>query len=671
MGGKSERVVEYRTDPSVIEKMNKQYKEMMDIMIKDSQRRENELRKMIDEFTISQRKSEENREKLLLIIKESDEKHQKEIMEMMKTNQDNFLKLFNSKNSEELEKYKRECEENDRRSKLLEEQIENLKKENEKQYKEQEIKLQEAINNAKDEYEKKELERKQKEMQEKRLAEEKTFNEFQKLKEEYTTKEYEKIMNEFLKNELKFCQEEINKIIMDNIENFIESIFKIENIDNIILINLKEHIDKIIDNPSFLVEHLNILLLGPSGVGKSTLINTVFKQEICETKEGEPCTKGEPKYYSSEKSDGYEKYIRLADSRGIEKGEYGVQEVVNSATKFINYYLNKKNPDEFVHLIWYCITGTRFEKIEKESLIKLSELYTDNNLPIIVVYTMAWSNQQIPTIKKFLDNMVTPVSFKDIIAKKNVNTKLNITFPSYGVEDLINASINKAKNAIGSSCNTSLRKNCYNDIIKITSEKADKINEEIEKKIKHDINEIQIGTELSKMSNIIGQILIFIFLEYLKTQNNKGLKEESNEAISAFVKMYFDEVMKIYQNKLFEIVEKNAEIISNHLLDIQVQVIKRNKGNFDFSQQMNKEKIYQKEYSELNNRMRDLAEWICIKNAVRYLWKPINIMITNKLSVKYQKCIDDNEELKQKFDDYANKAFNQIGDNLKNLKVSE
>ena len=30
---------------------------------------------------------------------------------------------------------------NDRRSKLLEEQIENLKKENEKQYKEQEIKL--------------------------------------------------------------------------------------------------------------------------------------------------------------------------------------------------------------------------------------------------------------------------------------------------------------------------------------------------------------------------------------------------------------------------------------------------------------------------------------------------------------------------------------------------
>ena len=80
--------------------------------------------------------------------------------------------------------------------------------------------------------------------------------------------------------------------------------------------------------------------------------------------------------------------------------------------------------------------------------------------------------------------MASPVSFKDIIAKTYVNQKFNHTFHSYGVEDLINESINKAKNAIGSSCNTSLRKNCYNDVIKITRKKADKINEEIEKKLK-------------------------------------------------------------------------------------------------------------------------------------------------------------------------------------------
>ena len=152
MGGRSTRV-EYRTDTAALERMNKQHREWMEFMMKESQRREAELKKMMDEFSLSQRKNDENREKLLLIIKESDEKHQKEIMELMKTNQENFVKLFNSKNSEELEKYKQICEENDRKSKLLEEQIEKLKKQNDEQYKEQELKLQEAINNAKDEFE--------------------------------------------------------------------------------------------------------------------------------------------------------------------------------------------------------------------------------------------------------------------------------------------------------------------------------------------------------------------------------------------------------------------------------------------------------------------------------------------------------------------------------------
>ena len=106
MGGRSTRV-EYRTDTAAIERMNRQHKEMMEMMMKENKKREEELKKIMDDFMLSQRKNEENREKLLLIIKESDEKHQKDIMEMMKKNEENFIKLFNSKNSEELEKYKK------------------------------------------------------------------------------------------------------------------------------------------------------------------------------------------------------------------------------------------------------------------------------------------------------------------------------------------------------------------------------------------------------------------------------------------------------------------------------------------------------------------------------------------------------------------------------------
>ena len=54
MGGRSSKVV-YKTDPKVIERMNKQHKEMMDLMMKEAQRRENEMKKMMDEFVLSQK----------------------------------------------------------------------------------------------------------------------------------------------------------------------------------------------------------------------------------------------------------------------------------------------------------------------------------------------------------------------------------------------------------------------------------------------------------------------------------------------------------------------------------------------------------------------------------------------------------------------------------------
>ena len=55
MGGRSSKVV-YKADPKVIERMNKQHKEMMDLMMKEAQRRENEMKKMMAEFVLSQKK---------------------------------------------------------------------------------------------------------------------------------------------------------------------------------------------------------------------------------------------------------------------------------------------------------------------------------------------------------------------------------------------------------------------------------------------------------------------------------------------------------------------------------------------------------------------------------------------------------------------------------------
>ena len=38
------------------------------------------------------------------------------------------------------------------------------------------------------------------------------------------------------------------------------------------------------------------------------------------------------------------------------------------------------NVNDFVHCIWYCITGTRLEQIEIDTLIELSRIYKSNSI---------------------------------------------------------------------------------------------------------------------------------------------------------------------------------------------------------------------------------------------------------------------------------------------------
>ena len=52
-----------------------------------------------------------------------------------------------------------------------------------------------------------------------------------------------------------------------------------------------------------LVKHLNIILSGQTGAGKSSLINKILNligEKAVKTAIGVPCTMGEPKYYESE-----------------------------------------------------------------------------------------------------------------------------------------------------------------------------------------------------------------------------------------------------------------------------------------------------------------------------------------------------------------------------------
>ena len=60
------------------------------------------------------------------------------------------------------------------------------------------------------------------------------------------------------------------------------------------------------------ISKVSILVMGGSGTGKSTLVNSVFKKKIAESGAGRPTTKGIQEYNNS--------YLIVYDSEGYESG---------------------------------------------------------------------------------------------------------------------------------------------------------------------------------------------------------------------------------------------------------------------------------------------------------------------------------------------------------------
>eukprot|EP00761_Pharyngomonas_kirbyi_P001551 gb/GECH01001555.1/.p1 GENE.gb/GECH01001555.1/~~gb/GECH01001555.1/.p1 ORF type:complete len:428 (+),score=75.42 gb/GECH01001555.1/:1-1284(+) len=103
----------------------------------------------------------------------------------------------------------------------------------------------------------------------------------------------------------------------------------------------------------------NILLLGGSGAGKSSLVNTVFGRRLAEIGEGKPITK------SYQRFDSKETPVVIYDSRGIEHGT-AEDQFVNDTKRFFKSIRARESPEHHIHVVWYLIdlTQARFQSFE-------------------------------------------------------------------------------------------------------------------------------------------------------------------------------------------------------------------------------------------------------------------------------------------------------------------
>lgn len=177
----------------------------------------------------------------------------------------------------------------------------------------------------------------------------------------------------------------------------------------------------------------NVLIIGKSGVGKSSLLNYIFGSEVAETGAGRPITKKGIYPHTYKVNSAF--HVNIYDTWGLE---------ANKATKWKKIILdeinkhNCMNINEWFHTIMYCISA-KSARIEDFEIAIIKELIESNNR-VVIALTHCDVNNVDNAIKE-ARRMLTSIGVKgkDIIEICSVGKKLlsgKVTEP-YGKNELM------------------------------------------------------------------------------------------------------------------------------------------------------------------------------------------------------------------------------------------
>ena len=167
--------------------------------------------------------------------------------------------------------------------------------------------------------------------------------------------------------------------------------------------------DEIKENYSSLTT-LNVVVIGKTGVGKSTLINSVFGENVAEVGLGRPVTQ------SIRKLEKEGTPLAIYDTPGLElQGDHSAENLLEQVTNLINEGIQSEDVNQAIHCIWYCINtaSSRVEPTEMNFLRKLGENTKRCNVPVILVLTQAFS-------KKKTEEMVTALRKENLPVRQVV-----------------------------------------------------------------------------------------------------------------------------------------------------------------------------------------------------------------------------------------------------------
>ena len=348
---------------------------------------------------------------------------------------------------EEKQDFERRNRENERKIEELQQMLQNnIEEEKRRQYEREKQLL---------EKEQEEKEAKMRQMEKEKEAIEKCKaslqNEFSESMLEIFNKfeeEQEKWINSLDEPEIKVKIENLK----EQLDVLFDKLFESENIMQKINIKFLKIVKSKVNQKE--LEKMNFIVIGTSGVGKSTLINEIFGEKVAKEGMGTRTTLESKKYESK-----LVPFVTLLDTMGTEIGKGHELEAVEKETlDEVVKKLDNNDPNEHIHCIIYCTTSNRFFEDELKVILELRKKYDGKKLPIVIVYTRAIKDNEVEeskkTINEFLkkygeslSNEIFGISFIPINAREEEFKQLGSVLyaPCFGLNNLMLTCFNKGE----------------------------------------------------------------------------------------------------------------------------------------------------------------------------------------------------------------------------------